>query len=141
MSRPSARLSVFGLIPLAIAAASPALAQGRTNWNRGTPITVRVDNDRFSPAQIRMRAGRPYILTIRNVSDRKHNFSAKTFFGIARVAPQDSGWVTDNKVDLAPGQTARLRIIAPATPNAVYEFRSTNLLDATSNLKGEILVN
>jgi hypothetical protein len=30
--------------------------------------------------------------------------------------------------------------VAPDTPRAVYRFRSTNLLDATEKLRGEILV-
>lgn len=128
------------LLALAALAAAPAIAQPAPNWNRGTPVAITVDNDRFTPSRITLRAGRPYTLTIRNRSDRKHNFAAKTFFGLARVAPQDSGWVTDNKVDLAPGQTARLRIIAPDTPNAVYDYRSTNLLDAAEKLKGKIYV-
>jgi FtsP/CotA-like multicopper oxidase with cupredoxin domain len=130
------------LAPFALAAllAAPATAAPQRNWNRGTPITITVNNDRFIPDRITLRRGQPYVLTIRNASNRKHNFAARQFFGFARVAPRDSGWVTDNKVDLAPGQRATLRIVAPDTPNAVYDFRSTNLLDAAEKLKGTIYV-
>ncbi len=129
------------LIALAALSAgvTPASAQA-IDWTRGKPIDVTVTNDRFIPARITMRRGTHYILRIHNRSDRKHNFSAPQFFGMARVAPRDSGWVTDDKVDLAPRQSAVLHIIAPDAANASYRFRSTNLLDATEKMKGEIIV-
>ncbi|SFS00570.1 cupredoxin domain-containing protein [Sphingomonas jatrophae] len=125
---------------LALAAATPTLAAPSPNFNRGTPIAVTVTNDRFIPDRINLRRGRAYAITIRNASDRRHNFSAPDFFGLARVAPRDGRLVSDNKVDLRPGQRATIRIIAPDTPNAVYRFRSTNLLDAAEKLKGNIYV-
>lgn len=126
-------------LALALAIAAPAAAVAQ-DWNKGTPIGVTMTNDRFSPARLTLTHGRAYILRIRNTSDRKHNFSAPQFFKFARVAPRDSGWITDNKVDLAPGESATLHLIAPSTPNARYQFRSTNLLDATEKLKGAIYV-
>lgn len=126
----------------ALLLATPAIvaAQPAPNWNKGTPVDISVSNARFSPARIVLHPGRQYILRIRNVSDRRHNLSAPEFFTAARVAPGDSGWVTDDKVDLKPGQSARLRIVAPTTRNAVYRFRSTNLLDAAGGMKGEFVV-
>ncbi|HEX8446753.1 MAG TPA: cupredoxin domain-containing protein [Sphingomonas sp.] len=94
--------------PMALAAVTvtavtggAAAAPRAPNWNRGTPITITVTNDRFTPSTVTLRRGQHYILRIRNLSNRKHNFSSPDFFALARVAPRDSGWVTDNKVDLA----------------------------------------
>ncbi len=128
------------LAALLLATPAIATAQALPNWNKGTPVNITVSNARFSPARIILRSGEHYILRIRNVSDRRHNLSAPEFFTAARVAPQDSGWVTDDKVDLKPGQSARLRIVAPTTRNAVYAFRSTNLLDAAGGMKGQFVV-
>lgn len=129
----------FALATL-LAAASAQAAPPLPNWNKGTPIDITVTNDRFTPDRITLKRGAPYVLRIHNRSDRKHNFSAPKFFTMSRVSPRDSGWVTDDKVDLAPRQSATLHIVAPDTPNALYTFRSTNLLDAAENLKGEIRV-
>lgn len=134
----AARAALAALTALAATAATAAPAV--PNWTKGTPIDVTVTNDRFTPSTITLKRGAQYILRVHNRSDRKHNFSAPQFFTAARVSPRDSGWVTDDKVDLAPRQSATLHIVAPDTPNARYSFRSTNLLDATETLKGDILV-
>lgn len=125
------------LMMIAAAFAAPAAAQ---NWNLGTPVAIVATDSGFAPATVTLRAGRQYVLTIRNRTGRKTSFSAPSFFKYARVAPKDSGWVVKNVVELAPGQTARLHIVAPDTPNAAYAFRSTRLADAGRDMKGEILV-
>lgn len=126
--------------PLALLAGLAAPAAAAPDWSRGTPVRVTVTNDRFVPDAIALRRNRPYVLTLRNPSTRTHNFSAPSFFKYARVSPRDAGWVTDNAVTLRPGQTARLHIVAPDTPNARYDFRSTRLGDAAERLKGIITV-
>ncbi|MET0270817.1 MAG: cupredoxin domain-containing protein [Sphingomonas sp.] len=125
---------------LLLAVPALAVAQPAPDWSKGTPITITVTNKGFTPARIDLRSGRGYVLRIRNVSDRRHNLSSPEFFTAARVAPGDSGWVTDDKVDLKAGQSARIRIVAPATRNAIYPFRSTNLLDAAAGMKGAFRV-
>jgi hypothetical protein len=127
----SVAFAVFALAP----SAAPA-----QNWNKGTPVNITVTNDRFIPSSVTLRQGRTYILRITNRSDRAHNFSSNRFFKYARVAPRDSGWVVHNEVKLAPRQSATLHIVAPTTPNAVYEFRSTRIQDAAENMKGNIYV-
>jgi FtsP/CotA-like multicopper oxidase with cupredoxin domain len=125
---------------LATALSLPLSAAPAQNWNKGTPVNITVTNDRFIPARVNLRQGRTYILRIHNTSNRPHNFSSNRFFKYARVAPKDSGWVVHNEVKLAPGQRATLHIVAPDTPNAVYEFRSTRIQDAAENMKGTIYV-
>ena len=128
-------------LSLALAALTlPLSAAPAQNWNKGTPVNITVTNDRFIPARVNLRQGRTYVLRIHNNSNRPHNFSSNRFFKYARVNPADSGWVVHNEVKLAPGQTARLRIVAPTTPNAAYEFRSTRIADAAENMKGTIYV-
>jgi hypothetical protein len=123
------------LAALALPTAAPA-----QNWNKGAPLNVTVTNDRFIPNRITMKRGRTYVLRLHNRSDRSHNFSSNRFFKYARVKPADSGWVVHNEVRLKPGQRATLHIVAPDTPNAAYEFRSTRVADAAENMKGTIYV-
>lgn len=118
----------------------PAAASAQ-NWRKATPINVTVTDDRFIPARVTLRQGRAYVLRLHNSGSRKHNFSSNRFFKYARVRQSDSGWVVHNEVSLAPGQTARLHIVAPSTPNAAYEFRSTRIADAAEKMKGTIFVN
>ena len=128
------------LTTLTLAFAAPDAARAAADWNRGTLIAITVTNDRFIPDRVQLRRGGQYVLRFRNASNRKHNFSAPTFFKYARVAPRDAGWITDNALTLAPGQGATLHIFAPTTPNASYEFRSTRIEDAAEKMKGRILV-
>ncbi|WP_294393131.1 cupredoxin domain-containing protein [uncultured Sphingomonas sp.] len=126
------------LIPaLVLAASAPAQTQG---WNAGKTVNITVTNERFTPSRIVLKSGRHYTLRFRNVSDRGHNFSAKKFFDIARVNPRDARWVRHDDVNLDAGQSATVRIVAPATPGAVYNFRSTVLRDAAEKMKGAIYV-
>jgi len=125
----------------AIAVATHPAAATAQNWRKATPINVTVTDDRFIPARVTLKQGRPYVLRLHNSGTRKHNFSSDRFFKYARVRQSDSGWVVHNEVRLAPGQTARLHIVAPSTPNAAYDFRSTRVSDAAEKMKGTIFVN
>lgn len=127
------------LILAALAIAAPAAAQ-KPNWTKGTAVSVTMTNHGFQPERIVMKQSATYILHFRNRSDRTHNFSAPTFFKIARVSPADQAWVSKNQVELRPGQAAIVHIIAPDTPSARYEFRSTRIEDAASKMKGAIYV-
>jgi uncharacterized cupredoxin-like copper-binding protein len=123
----------------ALLAATPALAQA-PDWSKGTPVGIVMTNQGFTPARIVLKNGAPYALHFRNRSDRTHSFSAPPFFRLARVAPRDAAWVAHNEVSLKPGQSATLHIIAPDTPGARYEYRSTRIADAASKMKGAIFV-
>ena len=127
------------LILTALAITAPAAAQ-KPNWTKGAAITITMTNHGFLPERIVMKQKATYILHFRNQSDRTHNFSAPTFFKIARVSPADQAWVTKNEVELRPGQAATVHIIAPDTPSARYEYRSTRIEDAASKMKGAIYV-
>jgi uncharacterized cupredoxin-like copper-binding protein len=135
----------FPFTPLALAAAAaalaaPAAAQAPINWSRGTPVTVTMTNRGFVPERLQMRAGRQYILTIRNPSSRGHTFQAKQFFAQARVAPRDGRWIPRNEVELKPGQRATLHLVAPTTPGSQYEYKSSRVADAGTKYKGDIFV-
>ena len=133
-----------GLLSTSASAQAPAHRSQKSArapaFTTGAPIRITMTNDGFVPARITLRNGADYVLQIRNRSDRAHNFSAPPFFKYARVAPRDSAWVANNRVELKPGERATLHIVAPDTPGARYDFRSTRIEDAASGMKGEIFV-
>jgi hypothetical protein len=116
-----------------------AVAQS-PNWSRGAPVTITVTNDRFIPDRIILRSGRTYIMRLRNRSNRTHSFSAPTLFKYARVSATDRRWIANDEVKLKPGASATVHLVAPDTPNARYDFRSTRLGDAAEKMKGAIYI-
>ena len=124
---------------LGLAVAVPATAQ-IPNWAKGTPVSVTMTNHGFSPGRLTLRRNGAYIVRFRNPSDRTHTFTAKTFFAQARVSPKDQAWIGKDEIELKPGQSATIHLIAPDTPNAIYPYRSTRLEDAAAKMKGEIYV-
>jgi plastocyanin len=129
------------VLALTLAVVLPAASAGAARgpaWGSGKTVNITVDNDRFTPARIVLRPGVHYTLRFHNPSNRGHNFTAKKFFDFARVAPADAGRVRHDQVNLAAGQRATVRIVAPDTPGAVYAFRSTVLADAAEKIRGEI---
>lgn len=119
--------------------AVPASAQ-TPDWNKGAPLTLTMTNKGFVPARIVMRSGRAYTLRIRNPSTRAHTFSAKAFFAQAGVSPRDQSLVARNEVELKPGASATLHLVAPTTPGALYAYKSTRVADAAMKYKGDIIV-
>jgi uncharacterized cupredoxin-like copper-binding protein len=132
---------LFAFLPAAalLATAAPA-APAKPNWTRGTPLSVTMTNKGYSPRRIVMRAGGQYVLHFHNPSDRTHDFTAPDFFGQARVSPRDQGIIPRNRVELKPGTSTSLHLIAPTTRRSVYAFKSERIADAASNFKGEIVV-
>jgi hypothetical protein len=126
-------------LAVALALAAPAAAAGPA-WGSGKAVNITVTNDRFAPSRIVLKSNRHYTLRFHNASNRGHNFSAKKFFDLARVAPADARRVSHDDVNLAPGQWVSVRIVAPDTPGAVFKYRSTVLADAAEKMKGEIYV-
>jgi FtsP/CotA-like multicopper oxidase with cupredoxin domain len=136
----AARLAAPLALAAALAFAPPAAAAPAAGWGSGKTVAITVTNDRFIPSRVVLKSGRHYTLVFRNPSNRGHNFSAKSFFDIARVDPRDARLVRHDQVNLAAGARATVRIVAPDTPNAAYAFRSTVLADAAEKLKGTIVV-
>lgn len=134
------KLLALPLFAAALTLAAPAVSAKAPGWGSGKAVTITVTNDRFTPSRITLKGGRHYTLRFHNPSNRGHNFSAKTFFDVARVAPADARKVSHDDVNLAAGQWTTVRIVAPTTPGAAYDFRSTVLADAAEKLKGTIYV-
>lgn len=127
-------LTLAAALPAARFPAHAALA----DWSKARTIGIAMTDHGFVPARITLKSGAPYVLRFTNRSKRGHDFSAKSFLRVARVEPADGYLVRNDKVDLDPGRSAALRLIAPTTPGARYDFKSAHLTDAASGLKGSI---
>jgi plastocyanin len=138
--RSSVKSLPFSALALALTLGAPAMAAKAPAWGSGKAVNITVTNDRFAPSRITLKSGRHYTLRFHNASDRGHNFSAKKFFDLARVAPADARKVRHDDVNLDAGQWTTVRIVAPTTPGAAFDFRSTVLRDAGEKMKGKIYV-
>jgi len=90
----------------------------------------------FTPQTLRLRAGVPVRLTLRDVKGG-HNFAAPAFFAAARIAPGDAGKVVKGKVELRGGESAVIRLIPAA---GVYKLSCTHFLHSGFGMKGTIVV-
>lgn len=112
--------------------AAPAAAQ--TDWSRASRIEVRLSSFDYDPETIRLRAGQPVVLRLRNVGRGAHNFSAPAFFAAASVA---AGPVGNGAVEVPGRNTVEVRLI-PARGR--YRLRCTHTLHTTFGMRGEIVV-
>ena len=117
----------------ALAAAAPAPAQAP---NAAT-VTVRLTSFDFTPAAIRLRAGRPVVLHLVNAASGGHDFSAPAFFAAARVDPGSAGRVRRGTVDVRGRSSVDVRLVPAA---GRYRLRCTHFLHSTFGMTGEIVV-
>ena len=93
----------------AVAVAAPAAAQ---------PVqTIDLVSYAYRPKPIVLRAGQPVTLLFVNRAGKGHDFTARKFFGSARIL---SGRVENGEVDLGAGQSARVTLIPAAGRYAVH---------------------
>jgi len=117
-----------------IAVAAPTIAAPAP---RPTTVSVRMQDRKFTPQIIRMKAGRPTRLLLVNRDRTEHDFYAPAFFGSARMGPRDVGALSKNRVNVRSGETRAITVIPRA---GHYDVKSTKMLDVASGMQGQILV-
>ena len=50
------------------------------NWEKMETVTVELDDHSFAPQELKLKAGQPYRLVIRNVGENDHYYTAEKFF-------------------------------------------------------------
>ncbi len=126
------RISVLFAVSLLALALPPAAAQAPAT------VEVRLSNFNFTPETIILDHGRPYTLRLVNIADGGHDFSAPVFFAAASVAPDDRRWVTEGKVEVAPGQVREIHLTAPAAGS--YKLKCTHTFHKMMGMSGTIVV-
>lgn len=72
---------------------------------------INVQSYFYNPAPIVLRAGQPVTLQFVNRAGKGHDFTARRFFGSARIL---AGRVDDGEVELRPGQVVNVTLIPAA---------------------------
>ena len=100
------------------------------------PAQLRVDvwSFGFAPHPLHLRAGQPVTLTFVNRSGSSHDFSARGFFGNARIL---SGSAPDGEVDL-PGHAVRTISLVPRAGS--YSAHCSHFMHKQMGMQDVILV-
>lgn len=120
-------IACFALIPAAAPAQAPQPAT----------VTVTMQNFKFDPGEIQLRAGTPTILHLVNTAGGGHSFSAPQFFAAAKLAPGSQPLVKNGTVDV-PKHSAVDVALTPAAGQ--YPLKCTHTLHAAFGMKGTIVV-
>ena len=118
------------------AAPGPAHAQAAAD---AAPVRVEVvlSNFAFAPSDLRIPAGRPVALVLRNDGSGGHDFAAPEFFAAARVDPADAAKLRRGRVEVPKGRTVTLRLVA--APGR-YALKCSHFLHAGFGMTGSITV-
>lgn len=107
---------------------SPAAAQPASRtillWSYG-----------YTPAPIRLAAGRPITLTFVNRAGKTHDFTAPRFFANSRVV---AGSAPDGGVELRAGQSRSITLVPRA---GVYRVHCGQFLHKQFGMRSQIIVN
>ena len=125
--------TLLAIASLALITAAVAPAQA----TQPATVTVTMQNFKFDPSQVQLRAGTPTILHLVNTAGGGHSFSAPQFFAAAKIAPASRALVTDGTVQV-PKHSAVDIALTPATGQ--YPLKCTHTLHAAFGMKGMIVV-
>ncbi|HMI39698.1 MAG TPA: cupredoxin domain-containing protein [Sphingomicrobium sp.] len=120
------------LIPLLALTASSAMAQETAT------IPVQLSNFKFTPNQIVLEHGQPYVLRLTNAASGGHNFDAQSFFASATVAPADRALIKGGTIEVPAGQVREIHLVANAPGQ--YDLKCSHFLHAGFGMKGTIVV-
>ncbi|WP_420137575.1 plastocyanin/azurin family copper-binding protein [Sphingomonas sp.] len=121
------------LAGLAVSTAAPA-----QNWKAAKRIDIDLRDFKYTPNRIVLRHGQPYILHFVNRARGGHDFTAKSFFSAAQISPGDRAKAYRGKVQLRGGESADIRLIAPAVAN--YDVHCSHFMHDTFGMTGVIAV-
>ncbi len=117
-------------------AATAGSAQAPTDYSRAASVEIVLTSFSFTPETLRLRAGVPVRLTVRDAIGG-HNFAARKFFAAARITPEDAGKVQGGKIELQGGEAVTIRLV-PA--KGTYKLTCTHFLHTSFGMKGSIVV-
>jgi len=131
------RFTVIAVAPAALLAlAAPAPAQ-QGDWSHARQIEVVLANFEYRPADLRLKAGEPVILELRNMSDNGHDFTARDLFRNAAVRSGDLKYLDKGSVEVPAGARRRIGLIPTA---GRYKVKCTHTFHHMLGMGGEIVV-
>jgi plastocyanin len=125
------------LIALVLASATPALAQ-TTDWSLAKRVEIGLSNYAFTPKELHLQHGVPYVLHFTNSASKSHDFAAPKFFAATTIAPDDQAKVVKGSVELDENQTTDVKLIAN-TPGT-YDVTCTHFMHEMLGMSGKVVV-
>jgi uncharacterized cupredoxin-like copper-binding protein len=122
----------YSILPLIALAASSAHAQVTAT----VPVTL--SNFRFTPNQIVLQHGQPYVLRLTNAASGGHSFAAGPFFAGSSVSAADRPLIKNGVVEVPAGQVREIHLLAPGPGR--YDLKCSHFLHASFGMKGNIIV-
>ena len=101
-------------------------------------VEVQLSSFKFTPREIILDQGRPYVLRLVNGSGGGHNFAAPAFFARANVAAPDRPLIRGGEVEVPGGQVRQVRLTAP--PAGRYKLKCTHSFHKMFGMSGSIVV-
>jgi plastocyanin len=134
--RTQQELTMKSLIALALIGLAP-LASASAQAPQPATVTVTMQNFKFEPSTVQLRAGVPTILHLVNNAGGGHSFTAPEFFAASKIAPASQKLVEGGKVEVAKHSAVDVAL----TPAAgEYPLKCSHTLHATFGMKGSIVV-
>jgi len=94
--------------------ADAAVARSAADFGNAETVEVKLSNFDFTPKQIVLTDGKPYLLRLINTASGGHDFTAPQFFAAARVAPEDAARVGKGRIKLNGHQAAEIHLVPHA---------------------------
>ena len=126
------------LLVLALLALTSSARAQAPDWGTAHEAEVRLSNFAFTPNKIEMKSGDAYRLHLVNTANGGHNFDAGQFFAASQIAPPDQAKVNKGTVELKAGESADVRLVAPAP--GTYKIHCSHFLHSSFGMTGEIIV-
>lgn len=120
------RLKAVMPLLLALLSTSPVMAAER--------VEIVLANFSFTPSQIHLHKGQPYLLHFVNQGSGGHNFAAKSFFDAAKI---DGAAPAKGVIELKKGESQDVSLVPAA---GRYKVKCTHFLHSGFGMKGEIVV-
>ncbi|MDF2638672.1 MAG: copper-binding protein [Novosphingobium lindaniclasticum] len=85
-------------------------ASAATDFPHGQRVAIMLSYFRFTPSNIDLVAGKPYVLMLKDSGAGGHDFTAE-FLAAAAIAPADASQVAGRRIELVGHQTASIHVI------------------------------
>lgn len=115
----------------------PILASPSVDFSHAEAVEVALSSFKFTPEELQLTAGKPYLLKFEDTAAGEHDFTAPEFFAAAQVHPDDSSRIADGQVELEGGESASIRLVPG---KGEYKIVCTHFGHSALGMTGKIVV-
>lgn len=103
-----------------------------------TTLDVVLADFSFTPSDISLHHGQPYVLHLTNQGSGGHNFSGQSFFAAVTLDEKSKASIRNGKVEVPKGTSVDIGF-TPVTPGS-YPIKCTHFLHSGFGMKGTITI-